>query len=1165
MAHPSDRQIFQTDRATRWNRFRWTSRAVILLGLLGVVAVFWGLLRSQEPDLPDLPSFRQALTDPKSALAKNSPLARKYKSYRQLINQKQVTLRREEAARQKTAVAAPSVTQLHAAFYVDWDATHSFPALKKHVGDLNLVIPTWLYIDPSADTLVSHIDPKALALMRGANVPVMPMVSNAFNGKFHGDAVHRIITDRVKKERFITQLIQVLQNGHFAGANIDFEELQEKENEPLALFQKELYIRLHAAGLLLSQDVVPFNQDYNYELLGRYNDYVFVMAYDQYNRSTAAGPVAHQKWIEAAVEDATKKLPPSKTILALAAYGYDWPREENKIEDVSILSYGDALALAREAQTTPHFDNDSYNLTFSYYDETNTIHDVFFTDAATTFNAQRFATEIGLAGTAIWRLGSEDPRTWLFYGKELTREGARNFDWDAMQLERSTDNISYQGHGEVLDILATPETGTIKLETDTTDGLISEETYTRLPTSFIGKKYGWNGAERQRNSKKIILTFDDGPDPRWTPRVLDILAQEHVPATFFIVGLNAENNIPIVKRIYREGHEIGNHTFTHPDISKVSSRRAVIEMESTRLLLECITGHSTVLFRAPFNADFTPEKEEELLPVAIARTHHYIDVGESLDPEDWEPGINADTILNRIIARKNEFELHPDITGGNIILLHDAGGDSREATVRALPAIIRYYKSRGYSFTTVADYLGKKKEDLMPPVPRGSGFWLIQANYGMALAAYWLGRVLFGLFLVFMALSLIRVATMVWLTIRERKLERASIFAVPGAQSYPLVAVIVPAYNEEVNAVKSLHQLLQTDYPNLHIIFVDDGSTDRTYELVAAAFANHPKLRVFKKQNGGKASALNFGIAQTEAEIFVCIDADTRLQADAVRLLVRHFGATPLSLPPGGAARGEVGAVAGNVKVGNERNMLTRWQAIEYISSQNFDRRAFASVNAITVVPGAIGAFRREALVAAGGFTTDTLAEDCDLTIRILRAGFTVQHENEALAFTEAPETLRSFLKQRFRWTFGVLQTSWKHRDLLFSTRHRGLGWLAMPNILLFQYIIPAFIPLADLFLALGLLSGNGSRILPYYMAFLILEAAVALLAFRMEGERPLRLLWLLPQRLIYRWLMWWVLFKTMRRAVKGELQQWGVLKRTGNITGMPRRLTPAKPQESPF
>jgi cellulose synthase/poly-beta-1,6-N-acetylglucosamine synthase-like glycosyltransferase len=570
-------------------------------------------------------------------------------------------------------------------------------------------------------------------------------------------------------------------------------------------------------------------------------------------------------------------------------------------------------------------------------------------------------------------------------------------------------------------------------------------------------------------------------------------------------------------------------------------------MDATRLLIECITGHSTVLFRAPFNADFEPQKAEELIPVAIAREKNYLDIGESIDPLDWEPGTSVDSIVARVIARKqNMTNLN---LSGNIILLHDAGGDSRQATVDALPRIIHYFKERGYTFTTIADLLGKKKEDLMPSVPRGSGYYLLQLNYFLAVSAYLGSHILTSVFIVFIILSLLRILFMAVIASRQHRWEKAygfKAFWKKDGSDAPLVSIIVPAYNEEVNAVGSIKNLLKTDYPRFEIIFVDDGSKDVTYLNVKNAFKGNPRVHIFTKPNGGKASALNFGIRKSDAEFVICIDADTKLLPDAVSRLMMHFGNVQYHNGQ------KVGAVAGNVKVGNTVNLLTRWQSIEYISSQNFDRKAFAYVNAITVVPGAIGAFRKAALEEAGGFTTDTLAEDCDVTIRMLRCNYIIENENKAIAMTEAPETIKMFIKQRFRWSFGVMQTFWKNRDMLFSTRNKALGWIALPNILLFQYIIPSIIPLADFFMLVGLITGNAARIGTYYLVFMIVDLGVAILAFSFEKENLTKLIWLIPQRLVWRWLMWYVLFKSFRRAIKGELQYWGVLKRTGNVKEIP-------------
>jgi cellulose synthase/poly-beta-1,6-N-acetylglucosamine synthase-like glycosyltransferase len=305
------------------------------------------------------------------------------------------------------------------------------------------------------------------------------------------------------------------------------------------------------------------------------------------------------------------------------------------------------------------------------------------------------------------------------------------------------------------------------------------------------------------------------------------------------------------------------------------------------------------------------------------------------------------------------------------------------------------------------------------------------------------------------------------------------------------------------------------------------------------AFGTNEKIHIYTKPNGGKASALNFGIAHTDAEFVVCIDADTKLKSNAVSMLMRHFFADK---------EGRVGAVAGSVKVGNQVNMLTKWQAIEYTTSQNFDRMAYAAINAITVVPGAIGAFRRKAIIDAGGLTTDTLAEDCDLTIRVNKTGYKVENENGAIALTEAPEKLGQFIKQRTRWCFGIMQTFWKNRAAMFRPKYRGLGMWALPNMLLFQFIIPTFSPIADVLMVVGLFSGNVAKVLLYYVIFLLVDASISIMAYLHEHERLWVLFWIIPQRLCYRWIMYVVLFKSYLKAIKGELQSWGVLKRTGSV-----------------
>jgi cellulose synthase/poly-beta-1,6-N-acetylglucosamine synthase-like glycosyltransferase/spore germination protein YaaH/peptidoglycan/xylan/chitin deacetylase (PgdA/CDA1 family) len=1122
MSENSTRQIFQTATAIRWQSFKWGSRFLIFCIAFAVTVIIIAMKTEFTPKLPMQDVARKAIIDRKNFIEKNSRLPKEYAGFQKFINTQWA---KGKGCGQNGTTNISSRNSwdrpcgIRSAFYVAWDA-QSYFSLKRSIDKLNLIMPEWFFLDANTDTITTNIDKRGLELISKSGVKVIPMLSNNINDHWRGDVVHRIISDTTKRERLINDIIKLLDQNHFNGINVDFEELIETDNEVLTSFQKELYEKLHARNLLVTQDVMPFNEDYDYRSLAKYNDYLILMAYDQHSSDSKPGSVSSQRWMEAAVGQMAKVVPANKIILGMAGYGYDWPQKGV----AETVTYQEALTNARESEAMVEFDDDTYNLHYSYYDDTDQLHQVFFTDAGTNFNTIRFATEFGLAGTALWRLGSEDSRLWKFYDKDMSKPALAHFNFQQFDEVASSNDVDFIGEGEILDVLSKPQSGHITPEIDTAEMLVTGERYDTLPSMFVVRKFG------KPTGKKMVLTFDDGPDPEYTREILDTLSRYHVPASFFVVGIEAESNIPLVKREFNEGHELGNHTFSHPNIAEISPRRAFIEMDATRLLIECITGHTTTMFRPPFNADSEPERMEEMIPVALSRSRNYFTVGESIDPEDWEPGITADTIFNRVVRYQD---------AGNIILLHDAGGD-RSQTVKALPRIIRYFRDKGYTFTTVADLLGKKRDELMPSVPTGAGYAKVQLYLFILETAYYVGHILFSLFVLFLVLGVIRLIVMAILALKQHNREAKTAFK--SSLEKPLVSIIVPAYNEEINAVNSLQNLLKCTYENFNVVFVDDGSKDSTYEKVYNAFSNHKKVTILTKPNGGKAAALNFGISQTNADYIVCIDADTKLKPDAVGLLMKHF------LDTDKGQEGRIGAVAGNVKVGNEVNLITRWQSIEYITSQNFDRKAFAYVNAITVVPGAIGAFKKQVVEEAGGFTTDTLAEDCDLTIRILRLGYIIENENSAIAMTEVPESLNQFLKQRFRWSFGVMQTFWKHRDALFNYKYKGLGWIALPNILLYQFIIPVFSPLADLLMIVGLLTDNAGKIGKYYLLFMIVDAAVALLAFSFEKEKLWKLVWLIPQRLGYRWLMYIVLFRSIRKAIKGELQNWGVLKRTGNV-----------------
>lgn len=1127
----SEKQIFQTSGKSRWITFQWVTRLLILVFIVATACVAYTLLSNQYPNLPVINAAATLSKKQIEQIKKSTP----YKDFK--ISKKELLkLRKDQQLHHQKH--PNNKARINAGFYVNWDP-QSLIDLKDHIKQLDMVVTESFFIKNGADTLIDQVDEDALKLIKKNKKTAIAMVSNFSVDHFDGNAIHKLLQDKSLQNRFIDNLVKALKTYGFQGVNIDFEEIKESSDVPLAAFQRNLYEKLHAQNLIVSQDISPDNEDYNLSVLNQYNDYIFIMAYDQHSESSNAGDVSHQQWVEEQLDNICNKIPSEKVILALACYGYDWPDQ-----DVGkTITYQEAIATANRYHGEVNYNPLSANLNYSYQDESGIKHQVYFTDAATNFNLIRKADDWGIAGIGIWRMGAEDPRLWTFISKNLSIDSVRKTGVDLKRLTNIglNDRIDYSGDGEVLDLVSFPKAGKIEVQLDTATYEIKDQRYVVLPTKYSIRRYG-------HQEKTIVLTFDDGPDPVYTPQILDILQQEKVPGAFFVVGIMAEENMGLILKEYNLGHEIGNHTFFHPDMSKVGAERVNFELNATRKIIESVTGHSTILFRPPYNADAEPTTSAEILPVMQSRKENYINIGESIDPEDWQPGISADQIFDAVVKQQNL---------GNVLLLHDAGGN-REATVEALPRIIKYFKSKGYRFATIGQLIGKSRNELMPAVQL-TGNQFVSSGDDLFLKSFSYGTLALNfIFIVAIILAMLRSIFIAILAIKQKssaKKEEQFLLQDPGMK----VSVIIPAYNEEVTVINSLNSLLKTSYKNVEFIFVDDGSKDSTVALVNQHFAALPNLKIFTKPNGGKASALNYGIQQSTADFVICIDADTQLKTDAITALMRYF------------YNEETAAVAGTVKVGNKNNLITNWQSIEYITAQNMDRRAFDLLNTITVVPGAIGAFRKKVIQEVGGFTTDTLAEDCDLTMRILRAGYAVRNCDQAIAYTEAPETVNMLLKQRFRWSFGVMQSFWKNRKTLLNKKYGYFGMVGMPNILIYQIILPLFSPLADLFMLLSILTGlfslssvnslslagvgslfslhNGfGQVFFYYCIFILVDLLFAGIAFRMEKESYKKLIYLIPQRFYWRQLMYLVLFRSIRKALRGELEGWGTLKRTGNV-----------------
>jgi cellulose synthase/poly-beta-1,6-N-acetylglucosamine synthase-like glycosyltransferase/peptidoglycan/xylan/chitin deacetylase (PgdA/CDA1 family) len=630
--------------------------------------------------------------------------------------------------------------------------------------------------------------------------------------------------------------------------------------------------------------------------------------------------------------------------------------------------------------------------------------------------------------------------------------------------------------------------------------------------------------------KTIVLTFDDGPDPTWTPQVLEILEKYDVPGTFFLVGSMVSRHPGIVRDMVEQGNEVGVHTFTHVDLSYQSQARVTREIEQTQLALAGAAGITTTLFRAPYSSQ-TDAIDNYSWPVyeslgADGYTSVFIDT----DSDDWKrPGVS------KIVEWAT-----PEDGEGASVLFHDAGGE-RSQTIEALPKYIEKMQAKGYTFTTVSGALAEQQ----PRQPGGGG--LQAAHHQATGATLYEGKALIaavavaewtvpalsaGLVIVGVAV-MGRFAMMLLLARRHHRQRSQRRFSWGPPVTRP-ASVIVPAYNEKECIEATLRSLARSTHP-IEIVVVDDGSTDGTAEI--AESLGLPGVRVVRQANAGKPAALNNGVRHARYDIVVMMDGDTVFEPDTVRHLVRPF------------ADPSVGAVAGNAKVGNRRTLIGAWQHIEYVMGFNLDRRMYDLLRCMPTIPGAIGAFRREAVLQAGGMSDDTLAEDTDITIALHRAGWRVVYEEHARAWTEAPGSLGQLWSQRYRWSYGTMQALWKHRRSLTDKGPSGrFGRVGMPLVVLFQVVTPVFAPLIDVFTLYSMVFVDFRAALLAWLAVLAVQLVCAAYAFRLDGEKYRYLLMMPLQQLAYRQMMYLVLIHSCVTALTGGRLRWQKLKRTGEV-----------------
>ena len=1034
---------------------------------------------------------------------------------------------------------------LSVGFYVSWDES-SRASLLRHIDQLDVVSPQWIFLNGSFGPVTVTSDPQAEAIIASAkNGPsVLPSITNAHDGVFDGPLANNLLTNPAARTALVTNLVSLAKSHGYGGYILDLENIS-----PEALAQyPALVAQLHAAMKPLGREVwvtVPFaNPDYDLKKFAAVSDTVVLMAYDEHWGGDAGqgggqpGPPASEDWFEKNLETDAAQLDPAKTVVALGDYGYDWTLGKNgkAIKGETEVFY-DATQDARDSEAQVSLDDDALNPTYGYIDDDGSKHVVWFLDAATLFNEIKIGDDYRPRGYALWRMGAEDPAVWKYF-----RQPYGSSKPAGLEAIAPGTGVDFDGKGEVLKVSSTPTPGTRHIEIDPDTGLISTEDYQVLPTSYVIQRYGWHPGW-------VALTFDDGPDGRWTPKILDILKAKHANATFFVIGENMQDRPDLVQREVREGNLVGNHTWTHPNISLVSAAQSHLEINTTQRLFEVLTGRSTRLFRPPYFGDAEPTTADELDQCVIAQKLGYLVVGLRIDPDDWcrDPRCGGtptpDIIVKRVMDRLA-------VTGqyqGQVILLHDAGGD-RSQTVAALPKLIDTLRASGLKLVTVDDLAGMTPMQAMPPTSRTSvELWIDRLGFGFF---RYVDFMLTTLFITAIILGVARLFFLATLALRHR-------FTAPGRappmldpETGPMVSVLIPCFNEEKVIVASVARILHSNWTRLEVLVLDDGSGDATAAKVREAFDGEPRVTLMRFENGGKARALNRGLEQAKGDIIVALDADTLFPPDTVGQLARWF------------ADPRVGAVAGNAVVGNRLNLVTRWQALEYVTAQNLERRALAALGAVTVVPGAVGAWRKSALAALGGYPHDTLAEDQDLTIACQRAGWRVEFDSDARAYTEAPDSVSGLLKQRFRWSFGTLQCLWKHRAALFNRKQPVLGFVALPQIWLFQIFLTAVSPLVDMAIVWSLVwaiyaqnnhpvewsPDDLMRSVFYWAAFIFLDLSAGALGMALERRAPWKdLVWLPVQRFGYRQLMYYVVVKSISTAIRGGQVSWGKLERRGS------------------
>lgn len=1065
--------VFLDPAGRRWRRVRLGLALAALAAFAGLALFLHAVLR-QGPSVP-----AAAIHQPH--LGHGAPLAT-------------WSIRPDWPAPRAAATTAPRVPAeiTRVAWHAPWDA-RSWHSLRQHAQSLDAVAVEWMSLTDVEGHLRLEPDEHLEELSSAdEDLAIYLVLNNLAGSRWQPEAVEELArSPREHQEAVLAPVWAELDRVGARGLVVHFEGLDPDLRPAITALLQAMAAALHAQGreLWLAVPASREKEALDVAALAPHVDRFVALLHTETASDEPAGPLASQPWFEgwlAALLDGTR---PEQWIAAIGNHGSEW-REGGDGQD---LAFADAMERARRAGITGlGVDAPLFQPGFTYEAE-GQRRTVWFQDAVTFANQAACALRRGVGGILLYRLGHEDPGVWAM-------------PWDQPATPPTTiapqGLVAHVGHGDFLQAEADESPGERRIEPHPA-GLWRAQVVTAPRFATVVH------AGAPQDPAAVVLTFDDGPDPRWTPAILDILKARGVPAVFFVTGRNAERHPELIERIRAEGHLVANHSFFHPDIGQVSAPHAALELLSTTRLLEALTGTSPRLFRPPYLRDSLPASRDELTAVLRAQEQRLTVLGQSIDPRDYErPGV--DELVTRVAEQRAQ---------GAVLLLHDGGGD-RSQTVAALPRILDLLAQRGDRVVPAWELADGTPTAFAPPVPTSPETTVASIGFSvwrlLETGTWWAVVVCTALVLL---RTLFLLAMAAWQVRRERDLP-----------SWPHpVSILVPAHNEALTIAATVQSLLAQDHaPGIEVLVLDDGSTDGTAAIAEAAAAGDPRVRVLRLPHGGKAAALNHGIHAARHEVLVLLDADTQLAPNAVASLAAAFHDPA------------VGAVSGTARAANRgQGWLPRWQDLEYLCGFNLERRACHVLQGILVVPGAIGAWRTAALQAIGGFATDTLAEDTDATIALQRAGWRVLHEGRAVAWTQVPANGASFVRQRFRWTFGTMQALWKHRAAMGKAHLRGLSLFTMPGAWFFQVFLVLVGPLLDLGLLAAAAAGLTVEAGLALAVFLLLDMALAVFALAVEGE-PLRRAWqVLPMRLAYRPLLAWAAWKAALAVARGLWHGW--------------------------